>query len=348
VSEVPGSLAARPVAEEYVHGSDRPVRYYLAETMDGLYAPYALRTPSDSGTHPFVFLAYGNGGGGLAWLRDRVRNYDHIQERLLAAGYACAWARYRSEVELGYHHGGVLVRDRRQGMDLFNRSPLEFEDEIAILGHVRGLPGIDPARIGHVGVSHAGEMQFKLASSFPGALTAGVACEPANHEFLDLDTATESVHVNPGTGLRDIEEMQMRSPASVRGRINEALVRERVKPIETPILVMGRDDDHLQGVFRVSYDVLAGAGRRRGRRVPGRPPQGVARRARRPPRRTRTQPAIRAGSRANAATSPCRSARLPSRNGDTAATTPSSSWECAFARSSRPCAASSVRASASG
>jgi hypothetical protein len=25
--------------------------------------------------------------------------------------------------------------------------------------------------------------------------------------------------------------------------------------------VMGRDDDHLQGIFRVSYEVLAGAGK---------------------------------------------------------------------------------------
>lgn len=258
---VPGDLGASPIAEERLPGSDRPVRYYLAETMDGLYTPYALRTPSDSGTFPFVFIGYGNGGGGLEWLRDRVRSFDHIQERLLAAGYACAWGRYRAEVELGYHRGGPLVRDRRQLMDLFNRAPLEFEDEVAILDHVRGLPGIDPARIGHIGVSHAGEMLFKIASAFPGAITAGVACEPANHEFLDLDTSSESVRVNPETGLRDIEEMQMQSPAFVRGRINEDLVRERVEPIETPILVMGRDDDHLQGIFRVSYDVLAEAGK---------------------------------------------------------------------------------------
>jgi hypothetical protein len=260
-ADTPAALESTPIAEEFVHGSDRPVRYYLAETMDGLYVPYALRTPSDTGRHPFVFLAYGNGGGGLAWLRDRVRTFDYIQERLLAAGYACAWARYRSEVELGYHNGGALVRDRRQGMDLFNRSPLEFEDEVAVLEHVRRLPSIDADRIGHIGVSHAGEMLFKLAAAFPGVVTAGVACEPANHEFLDLDTSTESVRVNPDTQLRDLEEMQMQSPEFVRGRINADLVRERVAPIKTPILVMGRDEDHLQGIFRVSYDVLAEAGK---------------------------------------------------------------------------------------
>jgi dienelactone hydrolase len=236
------------------------VEYRLAATMDGLYTPYALSRPAGDGPFPFVFLAYGNGGGGLDWLRDRTVHYRHVVSRLLAAGYACAWGRYRSEVELGYHAGGPLVRDRRQGMDLFNRSPLEFEDEVAILDDVRSLPGIDPGRIGHVGVSHAGEMLYKIASAYPDAVTAGVACEPANHEFLDLNTDA-TVVVNPDTQLRDIEEMQMRSPEYVRPRINEALVAGRIAPIRTPMLVMGRDDDHLQGIFRVSYDVLAEAGK---------------------------------------------------------------------------------------
>jgi hypothetical protein len=239
---------------------DGPVQYRLASTLDGLYTPYALRMPAGAGPFPFVFLAYGNGGGGLEWLRDRVAHFPYVTERLLAAGYACAWGRYRSEVELGYHTGGPLVRDRRQGMDLFNRAPLEFEDEVAILADVRTLPGIDPDRIGHVGVSHAGEMLYKIASAFPDAVSAGIACEPANHEFLDLDTDA-TVTVNPDTRLRDIEEMQMRSPDYVRPRINEKLVQERIAPIRTPMLVMGRDGDHLQGIFRVSYDVLAEAGK---------------------------------------------------------------------------------------
>jgi hypothetical protein len=239
---------------------DGSVEYRLASTMDGLYTPYALQRPAGDGPHPFVFLAYGNGGGGLDWLRDRVARYPYVVGRLLAAGYACAWGRYRSEVELGYHTGGPLVRDRRQGMDLFNRAPLEFEDEVAILDDVRSLSGIDPDRIGHVGVSHAGEMLYKIASAYPDAVTAGVACEPANHEFLDLDTDA-TVSVNPDTQLRDIEEMQMRSADYVRPRINAALVAERIAPIRIPMLVMGRDDDHLQGIFRVSYDVLTEAGK---------------------------------------------------------------------------------------
>ena len=250
----------RPLTTANLPGSNRPVEYFLAETLDDIYTPYALRTPADEGTFPFIFLSYGNGGGGLEWLEDRMHNFAYITEKLLAAGYACAWGRYRAEVELGFHQGGPLIVDRRQGMDLLNRAPLEFEDEVAIINHVRLHPRINPDRIGHVGVSHAGEMLFKIASLYPELVQAGVACEPANHEFLDL-TPDNTVFINPETQLRNIEEMQMRDPIAVRSRINEDLALSRIATIKTPILVMGRDDDHLQGIFRLSFDLLAESGK---------------------------------------------------------------------------------------
>ena len=250
----------RPLSSARIPGSSRPVEYFLAETLDGIYTPYALRTPADEGTFPFIFLAYGNGGGGLEWLEDRMRNFAYITEKFLAAGYACAWGRYRAEVELGFHQGGSLIVDRRQGMDLLNRAPLEFEDEVAIIKHVRLHPRIDAGRIGHVGVSHAGEMLFKIASLYPELIQAGVACEPANHEFLDL-TPDDTAFINPETHLRNIEEMQMRDPIAVRSRINEGLALSRMATIRTPILVMGRDDDPLQGIFQLSFDLLAESGK---------------------------------------------------------------------------------------
>ena len=91
-------------------------------------------------------------------------------------------------------------------------------------------------------------------------LRAGVACEPANHEFLDLRLG-DAAPVNPETGLRDIEEMQLQDPAWVRARTNLPVAHERIAPIDVPMLVMGRDGDHLQGVFRVSYDLLEEGGK---------------------------------------------------------------------------------------
>ncbi|MEE8489553.1 MAG: prolyl oligopeptidase family serine peptidase [Acidimicrobiia bacterium] len=243
------------VITEPVAGSDIPVHLMYVETWDGLYAPIGVRIPEGEGPFPTVLLASGNGGGGMAWVRDAVNNRGYIMERLLEAGYACAWLRYRSEVELGYHEGGPLVRDVRQGGDLFNRSPLEYEDEIAVIEYVKTLPWADPDRIGLIGMSHGGEMVLKITSEYDGA-AAAVASEPAAHEFLAL-TPDDTVFVDDDTELRNIEEMQMREVEKVRGRIDEATARARSETIETPILVMGREDDHLQGIFLASYQLLA-------------------------------------------------------------------------------------------
>jgi dipeptidyl aminopeptidase/acylaminoacyl peptidase len=247
------------VIVEEVSGSDIPVELRYLETWDGLYAPIGLRIPPGDGPHPLVLLASGNGGGGMAWIRDAVANRGHIMDRLLDRGYACAWIRYRTEVELGYHEGGRLIRDTRQGRDMFNRSPLEYEDEIAIVEQMKNDPRIDPDRIGLIGMSHGGEMVLKITSEYHG-IKAAVASEPASHEFLALKP-DDTAFVEPATGMLNIEEMQMVETEKVRSRIDRDTAMERVSTIETPILVMGRDDDHLQGIFRTSYELLAEAGK---------------------------------------------------------------------------------------
>ncbi|MEE9256579.1 MAG: hypothetical protein V3V56_05350 [bacterium] len=48
----------------------------------------------------------------------------------------------------------------------------------------------------------------------------------------------------------------------VRARINRDLAMERISGIETPILIMGREEDHLQGIFRAAYELMEEAGRK--------------------------------------------------------------------------------------
>jgi hypothetical protein len=55
--------------------------------------------------------------------------------------------------------------------------------------------------------------------------------------------------------------MLMRDPAKVRPRITEDVAAERIRPIETPIFVQGRNSDELQGIFRVCYDLLVEHGK---------------------------------------------------------------------------------------
>jgi dienelactone hydrolase len=251
--------AEHTIITEPVPGSDVPVQLIYVETWDGLYTPIGLRIPPGEGPHPVVLLASGNGGGGMPWVREAVANRGYIMERLLEAGYACAWLRYRTEVELGYDLGGPLIRGGRQGRELFNRSPLEYEDEIAVVEYMKTRPDIDPDRIGLIGMSHGGEMVLKLTSDYDG-VAVGVAAEPASHEFLSL-TPDDTAFVDPETGLRNIEEMQMTGVEKVRARIDEDKARERIATIGTPILVMGREEDHLQGIFRATYDLLIEEGK---------------------------------------------------------------------------------------
>lgn len=247
----------RVMISESLGGAECSLMY--VEVWDGLYAPIGVRKPDGDGPHPIILLASGNGGGGMAWVRDACSNRGHIMDRLVEAGYACAWLRYRTEVELGYHNGGPLVRDMRQGRELFNRSPLEYEDEIAIIEHVRTLPFVDPDRVGLVGMSHGGEMVLKIISEYHGAAVA-VAAEPAAHEYLAL-TPDETVYVNEETRLRNIESMIMTDVAKVRDRIDHEAASARISGIDTPILVMGRETDELQGIFRLSFELMREAGK---------------------------------------------------------------------------------------
>lgn len=245
------------VITENIAGNDVDLMYI--ETWDGLYAPVGVRRPAGEGPFPIVLLASGNGGEGMAWIRDNCANRGYIMDRLVGAGYACAWLRYRTEVELGYNNGGPLVRDVRQGRELFNRSPLEYEDEIAIIQHLKTVPWVDPDRIGIVGMSHGGEMVMKITSEYHGA-AVGVASEPASHEYLAL-TPDDTAFVNEETQLRNIESMMMTEAEKVRNRIDMDVAMDRISKIRTPILVMGRETDELQGIFRLNYELLEEAGK---------------------------------------------------------------------------------------
>jgi dienelactone hydrolase len=244
---------------EQVKGSDIPVQLMYVETIDGLYAPIGLRKPHSDGPFPLILFAAGNGGGGMAVVRDFTQNRSWTQEQFLAAGYAVAWTRYRAEVDYAYDKVGKLIEDRRQRRQLLNRGPLEYEDVISIIEYVKTLPGIDPDRIGYMGMSHGGEMALKIAAEYPG-VRAMVANEPASHEFLRLKPDA-TAQIDPTTGLLNVEKMLMREPEKVRARITEDVAMRRVGAIETPILVQGRDSDELQGIFRVSYDLLKEAGK---------------------------------------------------------------------------------------
>src|SRR5712691_13524464 len=150
---MPANAAAVPgdpqhvVIVEPVRGSDIPVQLMYVEMIDGVYVPIGLRTPPRGGPFPLVLFAYGNGGGGMAVVREFTQNVSFTQEQFLQAGYAVAWLRYRAEVDYAYDKIGKLIEDRRQGRQLLNRGPLEYEDVISIIKYIKTLPDIDSNKI---------------------------------------------------------------------------------------------------------------------------------------------------------------------------------------------------------
>ena len=239
--------------------SNNDFSLHYVETWDGLYTPIAVRLPLGEGPFPMVLLAHGNGGGGFAWLEEHVTNRGYLLDRLLEAGYACAWTRYRQEVDMGYAKGGPFKRAPGPGNDVFSRSPMEYEDAIAIAEYVKALDTIDGDRVAFVGVSHGGEMLLKMASEYAG-FAAGVACEPAAHEYLGFG-GPQIREVKAAGDDRGDAPLRDADVAMVHRFADRTVLDQRLAGIATPMLIMGRQADDLNAVFRVTYEVLAAAGK---------------------------------------------------------------------------------------
>ena len=176
----------------------------------------------------------------------------------MAAGYAVAWMRYRAEVNNVY--GPALAERVRQGRQLFNRGPFEYDDAISIIEYVKTWPDIDRDRVGYLKLSHGGEMLFKIASEYKG-LRCGIAVEPAAGEYLAMGRAPAGTPPIPETRANVTDDMLQREQAAARARIDMPVAMERVGRISTPILVMGRTGDNNMPSFRLSYELAREAGK---------------------------------------------------------------------------------------
>jgi dienelactone hydrolase len=169
--------------------------------------------------------------------------------------------RYRAEVDTLY--GDELTVREFQGRQRYSRGPLEYEDAIAIVEYVKGLPAVDSDRVGWLGVSHGGEMLMKVASEY-GGLRAGVAAEPASMDYLALlppDPNAQPTEPLPETMEINTIEMQAETLSALRQRLDTPVITRRIDAVSMPILTVSRIRDHNQAVFRLSYELLQEAGK---------------------------------------------------------------------------------------
>jgi dienelactone hydrolase len=193
-----------------------------------------------------VCLHGGSGGLGIAWLVDTVLNQPLVFDRLLAEGYAVAFTEGRREIEWAY---GTEPLGERDG----GPAQLDHQDVAAVFRYMRRQPFVDPARVGFFGTSHGGELQMKLISELGEGPAALVPAEPAVIEYLGLR--------HEGRRAERYLQYQADLPDE-KVDVERALARIGRIPADLPILVLGRDEDHLQGLFRKLHELLVRAGKR--------------------------------------------------------------------------------------
>jgi dipeptidyl aminopeptidase/acylaminoacyl peptidase len=244
------------IVTEKIPGSGLTAEIQFVEMADGVYSPIAVMKPAGNGPFPVLLLAHMNGGQGTQWLREWLQYGNWTPEQFVQAGYAVVWMRYRAEVNNTY--GPPLVERERQGRQLFNRGPYEYDDAIAIAEYVKTLPYVAPDRVGYLGLSHGGEMLFKIASEYHG-LRCGIAVEPASGEYLAVGPRRPGSPEIPETRMDVTEAMLEAEKQETRARIDMKTAMARINAIRTPILVMGRTSDNNMPAFRLSYELARDA-----------------------------------------------------------------------------------------
>ena len=238
-----------------VRGSGIPADLSFVLTRDEIYVPIAVRKPPGNGPFPAITMARGNGRGGMPFVEAQVERLASLQDRIVQRGYVVATVNYRNEIPLAY---GSAERSQNlsdsmtaEGRTLKSVASLDSDDLIAAFDYLKTLPYVKPDAVGAVGVSHSGEAILKAAAET--SFAAGVAIEGASHEFLSVDTGPGIPRKNGEIQYQDIE--------LARRNADKARAMERIRRINTPILHIGRDQDHLQGIFKLAHEWMLEAGK---------------------------------------------------------------------------------------
>ncbi|MEW5984556.1 MAG: prolyl oligopeptidase family serine peptidase [Acidobacteriota bacterium] len=253
-----------PAAETPVHGyvitksvpgSTIPADYTFVITRDEVFVAISVRKPAGNGLFPAVLVSSGNGAGGMRTVERQTERLASMFDQMIARGYVVAYIEPRNEIPFLY---GKQTRAENMpdsvsgGQRTLKSNPtLDSDDFISAIQYLQSLPYVDKDAVGAMGVSHSGELILKAASEITFA--CGVPIEGAANEYLEVD-------IGPDAPRKD-NEIQFQDIDVVKRRANKAVAMERIKRIRTPLLVIGRDQDHQQGMFKLTYEWLKEAGK---------------------------------------------------------------------------------------
>jgi len=225
---------------------------HMVFSRDGAYVPAVVRKPSGTSPFPSVLCLHGGSGGlGYSFLLDQMRRRGWLLDRLLAEGYLVCMAEGRAEREDAYGKVDDAV--------------LDHVDVVEVFRYLQRLPDVDARRIGTFGVSHGGELQMKVIAEMGEGPAAMIPTEPAVIEFLGLKheaSDEEGWMVADSSGARVEERLQYNRPVADE-EIDLPAAMKRIDGIspDVQIMVMGRDDDHLQGLFKKLHELLDRSGK---------------------------------------------------------------------------------------
>jgi dienelactone hydrolase len=243
------------IANKPINGSSIPGDYTFVLTRDEIYVPIIVRKPKGKGPFPAITMASGEGREGMKKVESFTEQISQMQDRLIERGYVVASINYRNEIPYAYEQSKPPqnLKDSISGgaRMLKSGATLDHEDLIAAIRYLQTLPYVDKNAVGAIGVSHSGEMIAKAAAEY--TFGAGICVEPANHEFLTVNTGP--------TAPRKDNEIQYNDIEVARKNANKPEAMERIQRINTPILIFGRETDHQQGIFKLTYEWMKEAGK---------------------------------------------------------------------------------------
>jgi dienelactone hydrolase len=239
-----------------VKGSAVPAHYAFVLTRDEIYVPIGIRKPNGTGPFAAITMGFGEGKRGMLKVEELIAQLAPMQDRIIAHGYAVITVNYRNEVPRLYNQLQGCAENLPDSISgerrtLKSQPTLDHQDLIAVVRYLQTLPYINKDAIGCMGVSHSGEMILKAAAEY--GFAAAVCIEPAAHEFLSVNTGPEA----PRKG----SEIQYNDVELVRANADKSAAMARIQQIRTPMLIFGRETDHLQGIFKLTAEWMQEAGK---------------------------------------------------------------------------------------